>query len=270
MNHQEVTSTAVYDSGDDKKEIPANKIAEMLNSRRGATDTNETSPPELQNSDINNSFTQKTVKSSDEVEILSGPPKPQEYRSYKNNSFNVMVSGECEYKVANMDMFDECTLNNLVKLINDIYDVAEDGMWKQKGVRTDQQQLMSLINDHSLIVAVSQNTIKGLVKVLKMENDTQGEFGMLVVNPEFRGKRLGSGLIKAAEDWAREWGAKTMRLELLTPRTWKHPDKEFLKEWYTRLGYVPQRTEQFEQYHPYLIEKLKTECDFTVWLKPLN
>ena len=102
MNHQEVTSTAVYDSGDDKKETPTNKIAE------------------LQNSDINNSFTQKTVKSSDEVEMLSGPPKSQEYRSYKNNLVNVMVSGECEYKVANMDMFDECTLNNLVKLINDI------------------------------------------------------------------------------------------------------------------------------------------------------
>ena len=67
MNHQEVTSTAVYDSGDDKKETPTNKIAE------------------LQNSDIN-SFTQKTVKSSDEVEILSGPSSDKDKNTDLSNA----------------------------------------------------------------------------------------------------------------------------------------------------------------------------------------
>lgn len=61
-----------------------------------------------------------------------------------------------------------------------------------------------------------------------------------------------------------------MRLELLTPRHWTHPSKEFLKQWCSRIGYTPQATEPFELLHPKLIPKLKTECDFTVWHKSLT
>jgi GNAT superfamily N-acetyltransferase len=62
------------------------------------------------------------------------------------------------------------------------------------------------------------------------------EFGMLVADPAHRSKGIGSALIAAAEDWARKMKCGLMRLELLTPRTWNHPSKEFLKAWYTRDG----------------------------------
>ena len=55
--------------------------------------------------------------------------------------------------------------------------------------------------------------------------------------------------------------------ELLTPRNWTHPSKEFLKMWYSRIGYKPQATESFEILHPELVPELATECDFTVWHK---
>ena len=80
-----------------------------------------------------------------------------------------------------------------------------------------------------MIIVQYNNEIVGSIKVLKMENNTLGEFGMLVVNPDYRGKRLGSGLVEEAENWAKSWGAHTMQLELLTPRTFKHDSKEFLK-----------------------------------------
>jgi hypothetical protein len=60
-----------------------------------------------------------------------------------------------------------------------------------------------------------------------------------------------------------------MRLELLTPRNWKHPSKEFLTGWYGRLGYRPQFTEPLEELYPDKVPQLATECDFTVWPKGL-
>ena len=156
----------------------------------------------------------------------------------------------------------------LVQLINDIYDVAEDGMWKQKGVRTNPEELRDLIGQRRLIVARSNGDIIGCVKVDRAEE--VGEFGMLVVDPKIRSQGVGGILIAAAEDWAIKQGYHEMQLELLTPRGWKQPSKEFNSAWYNRLGYIPQRTEPFEKDYPQFVPLLATECDFTIWRKPLK
>src|SRR6185503_3962802 len=104
---------------------------------------------------------------------------------------------------------------------------------------------------------------------VKLMNGGVGEFGMLVADLNRRGEGIGAALVERAENWARDMGCHTMRLELLTPRNWTHPSKEFLKVWYTRSGYRPQTTEPFEILHPELVPGLATECDFTVWHKPL-
>ena len=172
-------------------------------------------------------------------------------------------------------------LKKLVKLVNDVYDVAEDGMWKQKGVRTNPQELSDLIRQGRLIVARvchpqnggssnengSGSEIVGCVKLDRL--DQAGEFGMLVVDPDMRSMGIGGKLVRAAEEWSKGQGFREMQLELLTPRTWKQPSKEFNKLWYTRLGYVPQRTDPFEKDYPELVPFLATECDFTIWRKPL-
>ena len=110
--------------------------------------------------------------------------------------------------------------------------------------------------------------IVGSVNVKRMGGGV-GEFGMLVADPAYRGEGIGSALVEHAEQWARESACHTMRLELLTPRHWNHPSKEFLRQWYFRIGYTPQTTEAFESMHPELVPELATECDFTVWHKPL-
>jgi GNAT superfamily N-acetyltransferase len=159
-------------------------------------------------------------------------------------------------------------LAGLVQLINDVYDVAEDGMWKQKGVRTNLEELRKLIEQKRLIVATSNGNIIGCVKVDRAEEI--GEFGMLVVDPNIRSQGVGRILVTAAEDWAIEQGYHEMQLELLTPRTWKQPSKEFNRAWYNRLGYVPQRTEPFEKDYAQFAALLATECDFTIWRKLLK
>ena len=158
-------------------------------------------------------------------------------------------------------------LTSLVLLINDVYDEAEAGMWKETGVRTTETELRAMFVEEGLIIARLGGKIVGSVHVSKMEKS--GEFGMLIVDPKVRKQAIGGKLVQAAEQWAKSEGFDVMRLEILTPRTWNHPTKEFIKGWYTRLGYVPQKTEAFEEMYPHLVEKLATDCDFTPWLKPL-
>jgi hypothetical protein len=60
-----------------------------------------------------------------------------------------------------------------------------------------------------------------------------------------------------------------MQLELLVPRTWKHPVKEFLRDWYTRIGYRVVRTGDLGEDYPALVPRLATPCDFLVFHKDL-
>ena len=159
-------------------------------------------------------------------------------------------------------------IKRLSDLINKIYDEAESGMWKQKGIRTNPAEVEHLVHTQALILAEIDGVLVGSVNVNLMSGGV-GEFGMLVADRKYRGKGIGSALVKHAEKWAREHACHTMRLEILTPRHWTHPSKDFLRQWYTRIGYVPQTTEPFESMYPELVPKLATECDFTVWHKSL-
>jgi GNAT superfamily N-acetyltransferase len=160
------------------------------------------------------------------------------------------------------------SIKRLSDLINEVYDEAESGMWKRKGTRTNPAEIERLLRARALILAEIDGELVGSVNV-NLIRDGVGEFGMLVSDLNQRGKGIGSALVDHAENWAREIACHTMRLELLTPRNWIHPSKEFLKNWYSRIGYQPHETEPLEILHPELVSELATECDFTVWYKPL-
>jgi GNAT superfamily N-acetyltransferase len=159
-------------------------------------------------------------------------------------------------------------IKRLSGLINEVYDDAESGMWKRKGVRTNPAEVERLLRARALILAEIGGAVVGSVNVNLMR-DGVGEFGMLAADLNHRGMGIGYTLVDRAENWARNMECHTMRLELLTPRNWTHPSKEFLKKWYSRIGYTPQATDPFEILHPELVAELATECDFTVWYKPL-
>ena len=159
-------------------------------------------------------------------------------------------------------------IKRLSDLINEVYDEAESGMWKRPGTRTNVAEVERLLRARALILAEVDEALVGSVNVNLM-GDGVGEFGMLVADLKQRGSGIGSALVDRAENWARDMACHTMRLELLTPRNWNHPSKEFLKMWYSRIGYKPQATEPFEILHPELVPELATECDFTVWHKSL-
>jgi GNAT superfamily N-acetyltransferase len=159
-------------------------------------------------------------------------------------------------------------IKRLSNLINEVYDDAESGMWKRKGTRTSPAEVERLLRTRALILAEIDGQIVGSVNV-NLSSDGVGEFGMLVADRDYRGLGIGSALVTHAETWARQQACHTMRLEILAPRHWTHPSKNFLKQWYSRIGYAPHRTEPLESLHPALVPELATECDFTVWHKSL-
>lgn len=154
-------------------------------------------------------------------------------------------------------------------LMNRVYAEAEKGIWVDGAGRTTEAEVADLISAGEIAITVSGERVVGAVRVQKLE-DGLGEFGMLVAAPEERGTGVGRDLVSFAERWARESGLSRMQLELLVPRTWDHPVKEFLRAWYTRLGYEVVRKGDFTADYPALVPLLACPCDFLVFHKDLS
>jgi GNAT superfamily N-acetyltransferase len=121
----------------------------------------------------------------------------------------------------------------------------------------------------AIAVATRDGRIAGSVRIHDVADDAS-EFGMLVAARERRGNGVGRALVDFAERHSRERGLRAIQLELLVPRRWRHPNKEFLKAWYARRGYRLIRTGHIGGAHPHLAPLLATPCDLAVYEKPLQ
>ncbi len=160
-------------------------------------------------------------------------------------------------------------VDHLTRLVNDVYAVAERGLWRDGWTRTTPSELAQLIDAEEIAVARRDDELIGSVRIQDLTDDTS-EFGMLVAAPEHRNSGVGRDLVDFAEGQSRERGVRTMQLELLVPRTWSHPDKEFLKAWYGRRGYRLIGSRSADEAYPRMAPQLATPCVFTVYEKPLN
>lgn len=154
-------------------------------------------------------------------------------------------------------------------LINQVYEVAEAGIWVDGAARTTHAEVADLVAAGEIAVARDPDgELVGSVRIQRLGNGL-GEFGMLVAGPGRRGTGIGRELVRFAERRSAENGAHTMQLELLVPRDWTHPAKKFLDEWYTRIGYRVVRRGALEDNYPHLAPLLATPCDFMIYHKPL-
>ncbi len=216
------------------------------------------------------------------TEFIAGIWQPAEYPGWTEFISDILADGIVEPRVGRIEQAPRVTtrfpiesdaradnIQRLSDLVNAVYDEAESGMFKRKGTRTNPADIERLLRARALILAEIDGVLVGSVSVKSM-SDGLAEFGMLAADLDHRGKGIGSALVAHAEAWARRMACHTMRLELLTPRNWTHPSKEFLKKWYSRIGYAPYATESLETTHPHLVPELATECEFTVWHKSLT
>ena len=164
---------------------------------------------------------------------------------------------------------DAALVARLADLINDVYATAEEGLWRDDATRTTVPQLAELVEAGEVAVAKVEGEIAGAVHVHAV-SDATGLFGMLAVAPEHRGGGVGRALVDFAERHSRDRGLAAMRLELLVPRTWRHPTKVFLDGWYRRLGYRVVHRTTLDDNYPELVPLLATDCELLVYEKPLE
>jgi GNAT superfamily N-acetyltransferase len=164
---------------------------------------------------------------------------------------------------------DAALVERIVGLVNTVYETSEAGLWLDGARRTTARELADLIRSGQIATATSDGVIVGSVQLQQLDAAT-GLFGMLVADPERRGVGIGRELVAFAERWARDQGLTAMQLELLVPRTWSHPSKEFLRQWYERAGYRIARTGRLDDDYPALAPQLATPCDLLIYRKELS
>ena len=161
------------------------------------------------------------------------------------------------------DLVDEIT-----DLVNRVYATAEEGLWVDGATRTTTTEMAEMVADGQIALARIAGQMVGSVRIQELESG-EGEFGILVADPTRRGEGIGRELVAFAEELSRRRGLAVMQLELLVPRAWMHPTKEFLHTWYTRMGYRPVRSGTIDESYPQLAPSLATPCDFGVYHKDL-
>ncbi|QDZ22974.1 N-acetyltransferase domain-containing protein [Chloropicon primus] len=177
---------------------------------------------------------------------------------------------EMELEVATPSSLHGEELERVVVLINQVYRVAERGMWIDETFkRTDIEEVSGIVRDGELMVCRSGGRVVGCVQC-RMLNPSAASFGMLVCDEKFRGRGIGKALIARAEERAREKGAKTLQLELLHPIEWKQETKAVLEKWYPKLGFNKTEEWSFDELYPHLAKGLAHKCFFTVFLKELR
>ena len=164
---------------------------------------------------------------------------------------------------------DRALVVELCDLINDVYAVAESGMWVEGATRTTTDELEALIAAGEILVARAAHEIVGSVRLHDVAPDTS-EFGILVAARDQRNLGIGRALLDEVERRSRDRGLAAVQLELLVPREWRHPSKEFLTAWYGRRGYRLVRTTTLDGTYPHLAPLLATPCDLQIHRKELR
>ena len=160
-------------------------------------------------------------------------------------------------------------VDHLTGLINDVYAVAESGLWRDGATRTTASEVAELIRAEQIAVATAEGQIVGSVRLHDVADDAS-EFGMLVAAPDHRSTGVGRTLVAFAEQHSRDRARRAMQLELLLPREWQHPSKEFLKAWYGRIGYRLIGTTTIDDRYPHLGPLLATPCNLALYEKSLQ
>jgi GNAT superfamily N-acetyltransferase len=163
---------------------------------------------------------------------------------------------------------DPAFVTDVVDLVNRVYVDAERGLWNAGAQRTDPDDIATIIRAGGLVTAHLDGQVVGTIDIHRLEPDL-GQFGMLTTAPEHRSLGIGRHLVAFAEQHFRDQSCTRMQLELLVPRAWTHPNKVFLRDWYTRLGYRPIRTTTLGESYPQLEARLATPCDLVIYHKPL-
>jgi len=127
----------------------------------------------------------------------------------------------------------------LVKLINSAYrgDEARKG-WTHESdlisgtIRIDETSIKGIIKKPNAVILKCTDRENAIVGCVYLDQqDTQLYLGMLTVSPDIQAMGIGKRLLKAADDYALQHGAKRIVMTVIDVR------KELI-DWYSRNGYT--------------------------------
>ena len=122
---------------------------------------------------------------------------------------------------------DPALMERITDLTNEVYAVAEDGLWTDGATRTTVDEVAELTRAGQIAVARLRGRVVGCVRVQRLDERVRsraasrrahGRVRMLVADPAHRGVGIGRELVRFAERKCHAEGLRTMRLELLVPR----------------------------------------------------
>ena len=162
---------------------------------------------------------------------------------------------------------------DIVDLINEAYEFGESGLWisGKKRVRNE-EEVRELLKRGRVIIVVTpgkQEKIVGVVCVKSADKNT-GMISMLSCHKDYLSQGVGNTLVESAEQLSKELGFKEVRMMLFQPKYFKHPFKERLRKWYTKLGYTSGQPEPIPKDIMDIVRPLfAVECEMTVFCKQL-
>ncbi|KAG6064332.1 hypothetical protein E4U32_000298 [Claviceps aff. humidiphila group G2b] len=172
-------------------------------------------------------------------------------------------------------------VSSLAQIVNDAFGEVEANIFVPGYRRTNEKELETFIQKGylaiSYVLADSNPTSNAANPSLqpvgcvfiKQLSARLGNFGMLAVDPKYRGQGLGRAMIDFAENFCRDKGCTAMQMELLVTTNFEHVVKSRMQEWYRRLGYQVVKLGNFEQDYPSLANLLATPVDLRVFEKAL-
>lgn len=159
-------------------------------------------------------------------------------------------------------------ISDLVVMVNDIYDVAESGFWVAAKKRINETSLLQYIQSEQLIVAIFSGKIIGCALFYSSAQKV-GHFGMLSVDAKFRGLKVGERLIAAIESKALQLDMNVIQFEFFIAKTFDHPDKIFLRKWYTALGYNLKHELDIAATNAWALDLAKAKLGLELWEKKI-
>lgn len=160
-------------------------------------------------------------------------------------------------------------VGRLTELVIGVYAQAERGLWRDGFLRVTADEMAEMVRAGEIAVATDEGQMIGSIWWHDLGAD-RGEFGILAASAQARGTGVGRALVDFAEGDCRDRGLRVMQLELLVPRTWSHPSKEFLRAWYGRRGYRLVASRPMDVAFPHLKPLLATQCDLELHEKALQ
>ncbi len=157
---------------------------------------------------------------------------------------------------------------SVISMANRVYYDSEREFWKEGYYRIDEKEFNYFIENQWLYLAEENQNLIGCV-LMKPVDDITTSFSMLICHPDHRKKGVGKSLVDYIFKTAEEKDYQKMQLEILSPLHWIHEEKEFLKSWYSSLGFKLLKEVDFLEYYPTHDKYMKCPLLFSLYEKDL-